>query len=295
MNSSLKLCFSLVLFQSVAIAASPATLLTFDEVQQRITKHDPLVRILDTRTRAEFDKGHMPGAVWVDVKAATTLAAKLNGLNDTAAWSAWIAPLGISEKTEVVIYGSGQQLEPARVWWLLQYLGVNKPGLIDGNFALWESQNRPVSHEKTSIESIPFQVKIQRDRLANREDVLAALEAKSAQVIDARSTAEYTGIDAKSKRSGHIPNACHLEWTQFVGKDGRFLGLTELNLKIAKAGLKPGDAVITHCQGGGRASVDAFIFERLGHPARNYYLGWSDWGNVEDTPISKEKQPTTKK
>jgi hypothetical protein len=25
----------------------------------------------------------------------------------------------------------------------------------------------------------------------------------------------------------------------------------------------------THCQGGGRASVDAFVMERLGHPTRN--------------------------
>jgi len=26
-------------------------------------------------------------------------------------------------------------------------------------------------------------------------------------------------------------------------------------------------------------------FERLGFPTRNYYLGWSDWGNAEDTPV----------
>ena len=56
--------------------------------------------------------------------------------------------------------------------------------------------------------------------------------------------------------------------------------------------MKPGESVITHCQSGGRASVDAFVFERLGFPTRNYYLGWSDWGNVEDTPV--ETGPATK-
>jgi len=45
-------------------------------------------------------------------------------------------------------------------------------------------------------------------------------------------------------------------------------------------------------QGGGRTSVDAFVFERRGFPTRNYYLGWSDWGNVEDTPV--ETGPATK-
>jgi thiosulfate/3-mercaptopyruvate sulfurtransferase len=51
-------------------------------------------------------------------------------------------------------------------------------------------------------------------------------------------------------------------------------------------------AQITHCQSGGRASVDAFEFERLGFTTRNYYLGWSDWGNVENTPVTSG--PATK-
>jgi thiosulfate/3-mercaptopyruvate sulfurtransferase len=46
--------------------------------------------------------------------------------------------------------------------------------------------------------------------------------------------------------------------------------------------------VITHCQGGGRASVSAFALELVGTPARNYYPGWSDWGNVTDTPVEQE-------
>jgi thiosulfate/3-mercaptopyruvate sulfurtransferase len=66
---------------------------------------------------------------------------------------------------------------------------------------------------------------------------------------------------------------------------GDVLDEPALRTKLAKAGVKPGEPVIIHCQGGGRASVDAFVFERLGFPTRNYYLGWSDWGNAEDTPV----------
>ena len=58
-----------------------------------------------------------------------------------------------------------------------------------------------------------------------------------------------------------------------------------LRAKLAEAGVNRGEPVITHCQGGGRASVDAFVFERLDIPTRNYYLGWSDWGNADDTPV----------
>ena len=55
--------------------------------------------------------------------------------------------------------------------------------------------------------------------------------------------------------------------------------------KLTEAGVQPGEPVITHCQGGGRASVDAFVLERLGSPARNSYLGWGDWGNAAETPV----------
>jgi thiosulfate/3-mercaptopyruvate sulfurtransferase len=128
-------------------------------------------------------------------------------------------------------------------------------------------------------------VRFRAERLATRADVLDALKRGGAQVIDARSEAEHTGGQRRSKRAGRIPAACHLEWSNLVDQNGRFLDEAALRAQLARAGVKPGEPVITHCQGGGRASVDAFVFERLGLPTRNYYLGWSDWGNAEDTPI----------
>ena len=71
-----------------------------------------------------------------------------------------------------------------------------------------------------------------------------------------------------------------------IEENGKFLEESVLRQKLVKAGLKEGEPVITHCQGGGRASVAAFALELLGFPTRNYYLGWSDWGNVDDTPIA---------
>ena len=57
--------------------------------------------------------------------------------------------------------------------------------------------------------------------------------------------------------------------------------------RLAPIGVEPGKPIITHCQSGGRASVNAFVLERLGFPTRNYYLGWSDWGNSDETPVEK--------
>jgi thiosulfate/3-mercaptopyruvate sulfurtransferase len=266
-----------------------ALLVSFDALQERLDAPD--LRLLDARSRDDYEKGHIPGAVWVDAKAAQAIAARPGGLTDRAAWEAWVAPLGIGPKTEVLIYDGNRQLDPARLWGLLRSLGVERVGLLDGNFPLWRKEHRPVSTEVPSVAPRPFEVRFHTGRYATRGDVLAAIRAGQARIIDARSEAEYTGEKKSSRRGGHIPAACHLEWSDLVDKDGRFLDEKALRARLEALGVRPGEPVITHCQGGGRASVDAFALERLSFPTRNYYVGWSDWGNAEDTPVTTGKEP----
>jgi thiosulfate/3-mercaptopyruvate sulfurtransferase len=267
-----------------ARAETSAHLVTFDELQRLL--NDPDLRLLDARSRADYDKGHIPGATWVDVKAAEALAARSGGLTDRPSWDSWITPLGIGPDAQVLICDANRQLDAARLWWLLGYLGVDRVGLIDGGVPLWQKQGRPVTTAVPEVEPRPFRVAFRTERHATRADVLDALKAGGAQVIDARSVGEFTGAEKRSKRGGHIPAACNLEWSGLVDPDGRFLDAAALRSKLGTLGVKPGEPVITHCQGGGRASVDAFVLERLGFPTRNYYLGWSDWGNADETPVA---------
>jgi thiosulfate/3-mercaptopyruvate sulfurtransferase len=267
---------------------SAAALTTFDALQGRLNA--PLLRLLDARPRADYEKAHIPGAVWVDTKAAEKLAARPGGLEDKDAWKAWVAPLGIAPRTEVLVYDASRQLDAARIWWLLSYLGVEKAGLIDGGFPLWQGQGRPVTAEVARVDPVAFPVAFRTARQATRLDVLEALKSKSAQIIDARSVPEHTGDVLRSRRGGHIPSACSLEWVNLVDRDGRFLVETALRARLERSGVRPGEPVIIHCQSGGRASVDAFVMERLGFPTRNYYLGWSDWGNNEETPVETGKR-----
>jgi thiosulfate/3-mercaptopyruvate sulfurtransferase len=278
----------------VAPGAGPtettAWLVSFDDLEHRLGEPD--LRLLDARPRDEYQRGHIPGAAWVDAKAVERMAARPGALTDRAAWEAWLAPMGITSDTKVLVYDANRQLDAARLWWLLRYLGVARVGLINGGFPLWEKQGRPVAVETPKVVPRPFPVHFRRERLADREDVRAALKQGNTRVIDARSAAEYTGVTKRSKRGGRVPTACHLEWATLVNADGQFLDGATLRTKLSEVGVKPGAPVITHCQGGGRASVDAFVCEWLGFRTRNYYLGWSDWGNAQDTPI--ETGPSTK-
>jgi thiosulfate/3-mercaptopyruvate sulfurtransferase len=288
------LAIALVLLAAVAFAASAADenlarLVTFDELQKRLG--NPELRVLDARPKADYDKGHVPGAVWVDTKAVEAMAAKPGGLVDRAAWEAWISHLGIGPKTEVVVYDAKRQLDAARLWWVLAYLGADRIGLLDCNFPLWAAQKRPVATDVPKVEALSFKVAFRAGRHATRAEVFSAVTSKSAMIVDARTDGEYAGTDKRAKRAGHVPTSCHIEWTNLVDKDGRFLDVPTLRAKFAKAGLKGGEPVITHCQSGGWASVNAFVLEQLGFKTRNYYLAWSDWGNADETPVKLEATP----
>jgi thiosulfate/3-mercaptopyruvate sulfurtransferase len=265
--------------------------MSFDDLQKRLG--EPKLRLIDARPKPDYEKGHIPGAVWADTGAAQKLAARPGGLEDKDAWEAWIARLGIAPEIEVLVYDANRQLDAARLWWLLSYLGVEKVGLIDGSFPLWQRQGRPVSTENVAVDPRPFRVGFRTARHATRSEVVEALKAKSARILDARSMPEHTGAESRSRRGGHIPGAGWLEWTQLVDLDGRFLDETALRAKFERSGIAPGEPVITHCQSGGRSSVEAFVLERLGSPTRNYYLGWSDWGNTNDTPVETGEPPLT--
>ena len=230
--------------------SKPARLVTFDELQKRLG--EPGLRLLDARPRADYDKGHIPGAVWVDAKAVETMAAKPGGLADRAAWESWIAPLGIGPETEVLVYDANRQLDAARLWWLLGYLGVEKVGLIDGNFPLWAEQGRPVTDRGPD-----GRAQAVRGRLPRRpaRDQGRGPRGHPREVGRASSTpgatGEYTGdgeaLEAGRARPDGLPAS---SGTNLVDKDGRFLDESALRAKLAKAGVKPGEPVITHCQGG---------------------------------------------
>jgi thiosulfate/3-mercaptopyruvate sulfurtransferase len=166
---SLSLALALV-GGSLLIGGEPAAvlivppLLTHSELQVRLGR--PTLRLLDYRPRESYDKGHIPGAVWVDPRAVEALAARPGALTDRDAWQSWIAPLGIGDETEVFVYDAARQRDAARLWWLLRYFGVEKAGLIDGDFGLWAAEKRPLTTDSPPVQPDSFSVRLLEGRLA---------------------------------------------------------------------------------------------------------------------------------
>jgi len=242
--------------------------------------------VLDASDRKAFDAGRLPGARWVD---AAAWAKAFGSGNDAQGWSEKIGGLGIDQDSQVVVYDNKSTKDAARIWWILRYWGVADARLLNGCWAGWKAAGLPVEAGKPqAVTTRHFQATPQAKRLATKGQLMHSLKDKSLQIVDARSAAEFCGIDKQTnKRAGAIPGAKQLEWSDLIDRQTqRFKSADQLRTLFREAGIELGKPTATHCQSGGRASVMAFAMELMGAAeVSNYYASWGEWGNSDDTPI----------
>jgi thiosulfate/3-mercaptopyruvate sulfurtransferase len=251
-------------------------------------------RILDARTRAKYDAGHIPNAVWID--HAGWSKAFDNG-KDAEAWAKRIGALGINADTSTAIYDDTSSKDAARIWWILRYWGVKDVRLLNGGWTGWKEFGGKIVTDEPKIEPATPKLSANADRLATKDQVLQSLKEKSFQIIDARSQDEFCGDVKSAKKAGAIPEARQLEWSDLIdAKTQRFKPALELEKLFSGRNIKLDQPVTTYCQSGGRASVMAFGLELMGaDKVRNYYKSWAEWGNDEETPIVKPAKPAPRK
>lgn len=241
--------------------------------------------ILDARDQHEYKRGHVPGALWVD-HAAWKKA--FGDGKDAEAWSKRIGELGIREDSTVAAYDDLSSKNAARIWWLLQYWGVDGAKLLNGGWKAWTAAGLPTSMNAPAPRQSDFAVEPRSRLLATKPQILESLPAKRLQIIDSRSAEEHCGKEMRdNRRGGAIPGAIHLEWKDLLDPDtDRFRSAGELKRLFARAGIDLTRPTATHCQSGGRAAVMVFAMKLMGaNDVGNYYFGWSEWGNDETLPL----------
>ena len=121
--------------------------------------------------------------------------------------------------------------------------------------------------------------------LVDRDRLKAELDG-DVRIFDARTAAEFNGEDLRrNARGGHLPGARLLPHASLLD-NGRLKPAGELRALLTEAGFQPGDHVVTHCDGGGRAALAAVAAVRAGYEdVRAYYLSFADWAKDESCPI----------
>lgn len=240
--------------------------------------------ILDVRPRKSYDARHVAGAVWVDI--GEWMKSFGDG-KDGVGWSKRIAAVGVTADRPVVVYDEGASFTGATAWWILRYWGVKQASMINGGWPAWQRAEAPTSDQPTTARPGDFVAVVVAGRRVDQAGVLTSLPGAGRQIIDARSLREHCGLEKlRNKRAGAIPSAKHLEWKDLFDADGRVRKADDLMQVMARAGIQCEKPSTTYCQAGGRAAVMAFCLELMGCPSvENYYAGWGEWGNADDTPV----------
>lgn len=269
--------------------ANPRLLIEAEALSKSLD--NPLVVVLDARSESSFQDQKIPGARWVDHSEWAKTFQDREG-EDREEWQDKVRTLGINDGSRIVVYDDAAMKDSARIWWILKFLGAQQVHVLNGGWRGWQEGDFPVQAgaSETEIAAGDFQVRPRAEKLARQDQLLNSLSAATFQVVDARSFDEYCGVNQLSnERGGAIPGAKHLEWSDLVDSEThRFRSANELKQLFSQAGIDLSRPTATHCQSGGRAAVMALGLELMGaDDVRNYYRGWSEWGNSKVTPVQK--------
>ena len=276
--------------------AHPEVLVDTDWAEQHL--EDPNVRFVevDVDTSAH-ESGHIPGAVGWNWKRDTQDSV-LRDIVNQENFQELLERSGISENTEVVLYGDTDNWFAAFAFWLLDYYGHPKTRLIDGGRKKWVDEGRQTTTDSPEPESVQYRVgEARKDLRAFQTDVLEGLGETDRALVDVRSPQEFVGEliapanlpQEGSQRGGHIPGAANIPWSQAVQEDGTFKSADELREIYEGKGVSPDKDVIAYCRIGERSSHTWFVLKHLlGYDnVRNYDGSWTEWGSLINVPIEK--------
>ncbi|GAA0515807.1 sulfurtransferase [Paractinoplanes deccanensis] len=232
---------------------------------------------LDGRSgREAYGRGHLPGAVFVDLDrdlaAPASPAAGRHPLPAPEAFAARMSELGIGDGDTVVAYDDAGGVMAARLVWMLRALG-HDAALLDGGFDAWDGEL-----ETTVPERAPARFAARpwpADRLATIDDAVDGANV----VIDARQPERFRGeTEPIDPRPGHIPGARSVSCRENVDASGRFLPAEVLRERFAAAGVTDGAEVVSYCGSGVTACHNLLSLERAGFaPGRLYPGSWSQY------------------
>ncbi|MGH2370993.1 MAG: sulfurtransferase, partial [Chloroflexota bacterium] len=241
---------------------------------------DPNVRIVDARPAAEYEKGHIPGAVSLPVVDTFDPNQQRNYPDTKEKLEALFADKGIGNSTRVITYDDGKETPGARLFWTLEYVGHTNAAVLDGGLQAWQAANGEVSTETPKVEPAKFTSKIDPAKLPTKQQCALAIGDPSKVVLDARSPAEFRGEDVRAKYGGHIPGAVNIDWRENFTGSNRLKEPAALRALYEGQGVTKDKEVIAHCQTGQRSSVTYWVLRLLGYPKVGNYAGsWVEWGN----------------
>ncbi|MGH7703309.1 MAG: sulfurtransferase [Gemmatimonadales bacterium] len=277
---------------SVAPVGPAAQLITTDRLAGLLASSEPV--LLDVRAAwTDYLQNHLPGAQWLSVE---TLRASEHGLPfqllAPEAYFRLFSRLGVRGDRPVVVYSAGESLDIDATFavWLLAAAGQDHLYLLDGGYAKWLLENRPLARHYPRTAHADFPARAFEPQVVALEELRRAMTRKDVLLVDARNAQQFEGSAGAQLRRGHIPGAVNHPWQSDL--EQRDLALVwksadDLRTGYMAQGISPDRDVVVYCNTSTEASHVFFALRYLlGYPRVRIYTGaWSEWAEREELPI----------
>ncbi|GAA0545357.1 sulfurtransferase [Saccharopolyspora spinosporotrichia] len=248
--------------------------------------------------RQEYDQGHIPGAVFVDLPtelASEPGAGGRHPLPGPARLEQTLRRAGVTDGRTVVVYDADNASAAARAWWLLRWAGHTDVRVLDGGYAAWVADGGAVTTEEPAPAPGDFEVRPGAMPVLDADD--AARVARAGRLLDARAPERYRGDNEPiDPRAGHIPGAVNAPFSEHVDENGRWRSASDLADRFARLGVGPAEQVGVYCGSGVTACSVLLALEHAGisnpqRPAALYTGSWSQWSSDPQRPAATGEEP----
>ena len=243
----------------------------------------------ERNARAEYEAGHIPGAVFMDLGDLTDASNPVENMAPKAEkFASRMQSLGLGDGSRIVLYDDSPLASATRAWWLLKLFGAHDVAILDGGLGKWKAEGRALEMGNHTLRHRHFTVWRDAKAVRTKDQVLANIASNDEQLVDARSAARFTGVERDPRPGmapGHIPGSRNLPFGSLFNADGTWKSEGDLRSAFAASGVALDKPLVTTCGSGMTASALAFAAHLLGKDDVAVYDGsWSEWGSDAGTP-----------
>jgi thiosulfate/3-mercaptopyruvate sulfurtransferase len=254
---------------------------------------DPDLVLFHVGEKAEYEKGHIPGARFVqmsDVALSSMDHEKglMLELPTADSLRARLEKLGISDNSRIVVYYGNDWVSPStRIIFTLDAAGLgNRSALLDGGMVAWKTAGNPLSTEAPKAVAGKLSALKVKPLVVDAAFVQSHVKSPGFKVVDARSGVFYDGIKVSdTQRKGHVAGAKSLPFDSVFDDANRLKPVGELTVLFQNAGIAPGDTIVGYCHIGQQATAMLFAARTLGHPVLLYDGSFQDYSRRTELPV----------
>ncbi len=268
------------------IHPDPAMRVTADWLKKH--RKDKNLLILDTRTRDQYEKGHIPGAYHICfclfrtsadasppymMQAAEQLAKLFGGPR-----------LGLSPKKRVVIYDDGHSGRGI-AFLALQLIGHKNISFLDGTIDSWKTKGYTLAKGRApKVKARKYPITNSPELLVDNHAIIELMGSGQGIVVDTRNIAQHNGDMVRSDiadKGGSVPESISFPLQTLRNSAGELYSDKRLSWLLSNAGISNasgGKTIVTTCNTNMLAAELYMVLKYLGYENIKVHDGsWAEW------------------